>query len=92
MWRDQQGKENVPSSPPARIEAIQGFDPNLRYVIYVEAQGQNRLDLDYNLKQLKLGLDRMGVQCVLVPLTGKPSDIKLRAVEVETLPTKSNDA
>lgn len=80
--------KNDQEASTLKIEALQGLDLNLRYIFYVSAAedgGQLTPTLSFmeRLRSLQKALASMGIQAVLIPVTGSNEDIKLRAIEIE---------
>ena len=71
-----------------RIEALEGLDPSLRYLLNVNAKGDNGSLMDRKsfvdaLTGLQEWLRSVGIQALLIPVTGRDDDLKITAVEIE---------
>ncbi len=71
-----------------RIEALEGLDPDLRYLLYVNAKGDDGNLMDRKsfvdaLTGLQEWLRSVGIQAILIPVTGRDDDLKIKAVEIE---------
>lgn len=71
-----------------RIEALEGLDPDLRYLLYVNAKGDDGNLMDRKsfvdaLTGLQEWLRSVGIQACLIPVTGRDDDLKIKAVEIE---------
>ena len=71
-----------------KLEAPQGLDPSLAYLLYVDARGrdgENLMDktsFTYALCGLQVWLKDKGIQAFIIPITGRDDDLKITAVEV----------
>lgn len=71
-----------------RIEALEGLDPDLRYLLYVNAKGDDGNLMDRKsfvdaLTGLQEWLRSVGIQAMLIPVTGRDDDLKIKAVEIK---------
>lgn len=71
-----------------RIEALEGLDPDLRYLLYVNAKGDDGNLMDRKsfvdaLTGLQEWLRSVGIQVLLIPVTGRDDDLKIKAVEIK---------
>ena len=72
-----------------RLEALVGLDPSLRYLLYVNAKGDDGSLMDRKsfvdaLTGLQEWLKSVGIQALLIPVTGRDDDLKITAVEIKT--------
>ena len=73
-----------------KLEALQGLDPNLVYLFYVDARGKDgenlmdRISFTNALYGLQVWLKDRGIQACLIPITGRDDDLKITAVKVKT--------
>ena len=69
------------------VENIQGLDPNLAYLFYVDARDQKKKvaydDWIEKVRLLQKALGSLGIKSVIIPVFGDERDLKIYPVEIK---------